>query len=727
MAQAAHAPWLRRAAEQLELVAPTHGSPPSWQDREERGRWLRGCIAAWVLMGGALLASVDLLQNPRFVLLCAALLTVGFPLAFCLHFLPLPRGLVNMIVFWGAVFTGYLQFRTLPNAPEIPAPQSMDPSYRLLVHAFLWIIVFRAPALRTLTDLVLTIIPTFSCIILVLIRPPAGTGIAGTALLVVSALYLLALHNRATREGPGATLPVLRRTWMRPRRRPTPSLNTWQTVAAVALGAAVLAGIGAARLHVGTGVAVDLQIRLAQYLSQFFLHERRDASAHLVVPLGYVPPGDPNRVLFTVQCTMSENWRQQVYARYDGRSWSTEFLEGRRASQAGDMWRVDLSSVTGLRRRGAQEVVQRFRVRTALTGPLPCLFVASRVKGPMLGVRMGESGVLVASGYLLPGKEYEVTSLVPPGGTRPDPSVPPLSPADRQRYLQLPPTLPPRVADLARRYAAGARNPYEVARNIEQSLSTGYTYRLRTTPPLPGTDFVDQFLFQRKTGFCVHFASAMVILCRTLGLPARFVTGYLPGRTDDSGLVHEVRVADSHAWAEVYLDGFGWVSFDPTPPLSSDSFAATVSDLVARSATNLAAWWSRAQDLAGRQAPTLALGAAGALLLLGTLTVQRRRRYWSLDGPPASPRAKVRFAFAQMTRWLADRGLPRQNWQTPLEYAREARKQFPACAAPLEQITRRYVRARFAPQEPSDEDLAHARQALAELRQRLRNPPRQPR
>jgi hypothetical protein len=725
MAQAAEGPWLRRAAEQLELVVPTRWSPPSWADRGERRLWLRGCIGAWTLMGSALLASVDLLQNRRFVILCAVLLAVGFPLAYRLHFVRVPRGLVNIIVFWGAAITGYLQFRGLLGDQYQSSPASMGATYRLLVHAFLWIIVFRAPALRTLTELVLTIIPTFSCIILVLIRPPTPASIIGSGLLVISALYLLALQAHTARTGAGTTLPVLRRSHLQRGRRPAASLNTWQTVAAVALVVSVLAGIGAARLHVGTGLSVDLQVRLAQYLARYFMSERRDASAYLVVPLGYLPAGDPNRVLFTVECPMSENWRQQVYARYDGRSWATEIAEGRRATQRGDMWEVNRANVTGLRLEGAQEVVQKFRVRTALTGPLPCLFVASRVRGNVLSLRVGEAGVLVASGYIMPGKEYEVTSLVPPGGMQPDPTVPALPEIERKRYLQLPDNLPSRIGDLARQYCAGARSPYDAARRIEQALMEGFAYRLRATPPVAGTDFVDQFLFVRRTGFCVHFASAMVVMCRTLGMPARFVTGYLPGRTDESGTTHEVRFGDAHAWAEVYLDGFGWVAFDPTPPAETDTFASAVSDLAARSLMGLATLWARAQDLARAQAPSLVLGIVGILLLLGTLTVRRQRLYWRLQGPTASPRGGVRFAFGQMTRWLTDRGIPRGTSQTPFEYEQEARAQLPACSSPVRRLTGRYVRARFAPAETSTDDLADAQQALAELRQRLRKPPRE--
>lgn len=143
-----------------------------------------------------------------------------------------------------------------------------------------------------------------------------------------------------------------------------------------------------------------------------------------------------------------------------------------------------------------------------------------------------------------------------------------------ERDLQLPSELPPRVAALASEVSgAGLTSRYDQVKAIEQYLKNNYTYSLNSTIPASNEDFVDQFLFEQKEGYCVHFSTAMVILLRTQGIPARWVKGYQMGeaideRTSEAGVVetlYEVRESDAHAWVEVYFPTIGWVPFDPTP------------------------------------------------------------------------------------------------------------------------------------------------------------------
>ncbi|MCQ6562572.1 transglutaminase-like domain-containing protein, partial [Paenibacillus mendelii] len=195
-------------------------------------------------------------------------------------------------------------------------------------------------------------------------------------------------------------------------------------------------------------------------------------------------------------------------------------------------------------------------------------------------------------------------------------------------YTQLPPALPARVKDLASRIAESAgKGRYDTAKAIESFLRDGFTYTLtQTEEPAEGADFVDHFLFEQHQGYCVHFATSMVVLLRTQGIPARYVKGFAPGTPDaDSdetrssqqlaaleGIVngakdrgdtaggggtlllqrvdsaaswtdaggglaaavgpdasaartYTVRASDAHAWVEVYFAGVGWVPFEPTP------------------------------------------------------------------------------------------------------------------------------------------------------------------
>lgn len=142
------------------------------------------------------------------------------------------------------------------------------------------------------------------------------------------------------------------------------------------------------------------------------------------------------------------------------------------------------------------------------------------------------------------------------------------------QYLQLPDNLPSRVAALASEVSGGGLTTrYDQVKAIEQYLQSNYSYTLTSSVPEAGEDFVDHFLFQQQEGYCVHFSTAMVVMLRTQGIPARWVKGYHIGeaidtRQNDAGVVetlYEVKDSDAHAWVEVYFPTIGWVPFDPTP------------------------------------------------------------------------------------------------------------------------------------------------------------------
>lgn len=137
----------------------------------------------------------------------------------------------------------------------------------------------------------------------------------------------------------------------------------------------------------------------------------------------------------------------------------------------------------------------------------------------------------------------------------------------RERYLQLPASLPSRVHDLARQITEGLINPYDKARAIETHLRTEYPYDLEVPAPPGDRDVADYFLFDLKRGYCDYYATAMVVLARSSGLPARFVSGYAPGSYDAPNARYIVREANAHSWAEIYFPEIGWVEFEPTASL----------------------------------------------------------------------------------------------------------------------------------------------------------------
>ena len=134
----------------------------------------------------------------------------------------------------------------------------------------------------------------------------------------------------------------------------------------------------------------------------------------------------------------------------------------------------------------------------------------------------------------------------------------------REHYLALPRSVPDRVHELAREIVKGKTNPYDKAQAIETYLRTTYPYDLEVPVPPEDQDVADYFLFDLKKGYCDYFATAMVVLARSSGLPARFVSGYATGSYDSPNAKYIIRELDAHSWAEIYFPGIGWVEFEPT-------------------------------------------------------------------------------------------------------------------------------------------------------------------
>lgn len=135
------------------------------------------------------------------------------------------------------------------------------------------------------------------------------------------------------------------------------------------------------------------------------------------------------------------------------------------------------------------------------------------------------------------------------------------------RYTALPDTVPQRVHDLAQEVAGNYSNPYDQARAIERFLRQ-YPYTLNVPSPPPGVDPVDYFLFDLQRGYCDYYASSMVVMARSLGLPARMAIGFLGQQPDENG-VQTVRQINSHSWAEIYFPEYGWIEFEPTAAFAS--------------------------------------------------------------------------------------------------------------------------------------------------------------
>ena len=256
-------------------------------------------------------------------------------------------------------------------------------------------------------------------------------------------------------------------------------------------------------------------------------------------------------VRFTVQSDAPTYWKVASYDRYSGGAW---LRTGGTQSYESDRLRGPAGPT--------RQVVQTFRAESEVN-TMPAAW------RPVAVTEGGDQALVTDSDELRPahpfqeGDTYSVESQVLISkGDRLRSSGTDYPEHVRERYLQVPASTPDRVARHTEQITANADNPYDTARVVEQWLENNKRYSLDVDRPEGG--IADAFLFEMEAGYCTYYATTMVTMLRTQGIPARFVTGYTTGQQVDSNR-WVIRGLDSHAWVEVYFPDHGWVRFDPTP------------------------------------------------------------------------------------------------------------------------------------------------------------------
>ena len=146
----------------------------------------------------------------------------------------------------------------------------------------------------------------------------------------------------------------------------------------------------------------------------------------------------------------------------------------------------------------------------------------------------------------------------------------------RDHYLQLPESLPQRVRDLAVDVTRDAETPLDKALAVQDYLrGDAFTYSRDIEKPPLGSDGVDHFLFESRKGYGDYFSSAMTVMLRAAGVPARLAAGYAAGTAPEDGGRRAVRDSDSHGWTQVYFPEYGWIDFEPTPHWRAPQFTST--------------------------------------------------------------------------------------------------------------------------------------------------------
>ena len=301
----------------------------------------------------------------------------------------------------------------------------------------------------------------------------------------------------------------------------------------------------------------------------------------------------------------------------------------------------------------------------------------------------------------------------------------------RAKYLQLPSSVPQRVAELAHRIADPKATPYDKAEAIESFLRSTYKYSTVVKSAPPGRDPVDYFLFDLKADFCEYFASSMTVMLREVGVPARVVEGFSSGQVDPQTGRYIVRELNAHAWVEAYFPQYGWIEFEPTPseaPFARADSEASPGRAGQGGATGTRGLREDAQGLvnpdpgdvatnpgddegpaASGAVPTpvdprpaaVLLALVGLALLAFVVRFELRFRG---QGAVDSAWGKTRLLGA-----YAGHG-PRPS-QTPYEYADALGRAVPSAGEPLRTIAYARVRDRYAPGGATAAERAAARRA----------------
>ncbi|MDQ6707070.1 MAG: DUF3488 and transglutaminase-like domain-containing protein [Acidobacteriota bacterium] len=437
-------------------------------------------------------------------------------------------------------------------------------------------------------------------------------------------------------------------------------------------------------------------------------------------------------------------WRGAALSRFDGRRWS-ESPAGNRPMPA-ERGTVPVADAAQ-RRRAGRRILYRVDLNLAdsdavfIAGVPEFLNVgrARLIRTPNDGFRFGYVPVETA--------HYEVSSFVGtfPGGA--------LTESQRRGYLQLPP-LDERIAPLAVSLA-GSGSDMERATAIQNRLRRDYGYTLQL-PSSEVTDPLANFLFERRKGHCEYFASAMTVMLRTLGIPARIVNGFQSGTYNPISGLYAIRASDAHSWVEAYMPRLGWMVFDPTPSAArpngnsawariamyldaADTFwqewvlsydlgrqvnLAGRFDETARRAgwtwaensTRTASRWKREINgwLAAYGKWAFSLAAALAMLIAlgprvaGRLTTHRRVRK---IGRGEATAADATLLYARMLQLMKRRGYQKPPWFTPREFA--ANLPDSRAAATVAEFTNAYNALRFGGDAQAAKRLGNLLEELA--------------
>jgi hypothetical protein len=454
--------------------------------------------------------------------------------------------------------------------------------------------------------------------------------------------------------------------------------------------------------------------------------------------------------------------RGLAYDRYDGRAWHSSSTYRRHLGLSGENTFV-VNPAAGRTNDGSSPPFQQDILLEALdTAVLFAAPFAESLSGELGAVQVDSMGGLRLPYQYSSRLRYSVVSRE----HRVTPEEQLVSAIDyprsiQDRYVQVPP-FTPRVAELAKRLVQRAATPYEQVSAIQQHLMQNYQYSLDIETTLAASP-VEEFLFGRKAGYCEHYATAMGMLLRSIGIPARLVTGFLATEWNDFGGYFTVRQRDAHAWVEVYFPRSGWITFDPTPAsgaaavgsrwdalyrlsellrlqwdrvfirYSARDQLAVVQGLRENSDVlreRLSAWISAVSTPINKTVSRLVeslqtivfgmrefvIGSCVAGLAVLLLTIRDRLAIWATTHMPRSRRhPAVSHLYTSMLRVLAKHEMVKSPAATPREFARQIEREWKTVSPIVENVTNLYYYGRYGGATLSQDELLRAMQQIRQL------------
>jgi len=457
---------------------------------------------------------------------------------------------------------------------------------------------------------------------------------------------------------------------------------------------------------------------------------------------------NPVADLFSVRAIRPAYWRMVVLDEFDGRLWrpGTTQEEGLEPVNVGF---DHLASIPAPRQRLLDQEIEIHALGTPWL-PAAADPVSIALEDDLGATHDVRTGVLGLESETSEGMRYRVTSAQTRPNLRGLEMITPSHPLGDPRFTALPPDVPERIRQIALDVGGRADSLFRAVLSIQNYLRS-FTYD-EDAPAGHGTNDLVHFLDISRRGYCEQFASAMAVLVRSLGIPARVSIGFLPGDPDRSGRFR-VTTAQVHAWPEVHFGEYGWLAFEPTPGRANPSAGYLVppslrsrrdpagpaggpGGLAPRSLTQRREAFQPAftnvpqpQGAAaggGRQTTSLTrvvlvgVGIGLALLLLA-VPLKALWRLLVLRGA-GDPRRRVLEAYAWLLDGAAGLRAGRRPEETPTEFGSRLREDRNVSPEALARITTLAEQALYSPRDPEprqgDQAVSSTRAVLRELRRR---------